>query len=151
MSRKHPWAERYRKLRGLLPDARSLREVDKDWSALTSDRPRAREVRKFFLGEVFVVYHNSSTFFRDSGTVALVTKKQQVAAAPVTMAPVSDAERPDEWIFSTGIENGEQFDFLLFYRRPVNRSQIGRHLGTAGAQEKQRLAAEMHLVLGSAW
>ncbi|MEZ0299043.1 MAG: hypothetical protein ACAI35_21535 [Candidatus Methylacidiphilales bacterium] len=73
-----------------------------------------------------------------------MTRKQTEAKTPVEMAPSTRLPAPELWNFQGTIENGEKLAFLLYYRRPVFRSQIGRHIGTLGALDKQRLSQELY-------
>ena len=77
----------------------------------------------------------------------MVTRKQNCVGQSVQMAPSCLFRREEDWTFSAEI--GEStLHFLLYYRRPIDRSRIGAHVGTLSAKDKQRLVAEMQYVLG---
>ena len=135
------WLRKYRSLKKVLPKAGHPENVNKDWTSVTAtDRGNLAE-RTFFLGEIFEV---AGAWRQPS----LVTRKQAVAGHPVQMAPSSSYPREEDWAFTVLV--GERlWHFMLYYRRPVFRDDFGRHVGTLPAEEKQRLAAEFHAVLGS--
>jgi hypothetical protein len=63
------------------------------------------------------------------------------------MAPSFPYPREEDWAFTSEVD-GRVWHFLLYYRRPVFRDNIGQHLATLPALEKERLAAAFHAVLG---
>ena len=144
MSLHKHWVRHYKALRKALPEALSPRAADKDWSSITSDRRGMLSIRTFFLGEIFHIYPRDSETRNPGRELALVTRKQTEAHAPVEMAPSTLLASPEHWIFKGTMENGEKIAFLLYYRRPIFRGQVGRHLGTLDALGKGRLAQELY-------
>jgi hypothetical protein len=116
---------------------------------VTSDKPRNLAVRIFFLGEIFGVRSRGSEAHGISGEpwdarLGLVTRKQPRPHQPVQMAPEIKFESDECWIFTATADGlGWEKRFLLYYRRPVYRSEIGRHVATISAGDKARLASEL--------
>jgi hypothetical protein len=121
----------------------------KDRVGVTSAQAHDIPVRTFFLGEIFGVSDSMGRWRpRVTGQCPwLVTRKQGLPDHPVLMAPSSAFPREKDWVFSTSVA-GNELHFLLYYRKPVYREQIGRKIGVLDGMEKQRLAAEFHRVLG---
>lgn len=119
--------------------------TDKDQDFLTSDRRSHLDQRTFFLGEVF------RSCYDVAGTMgpALVTRRESRAHAPLELAPVAH-HRPgnddDPWVFVPEVRGerlAEDTVFLLYFRRPVPREDVGNHLDTLDGWDKQRLSDQL--------
>jgi hypothetical protein len=152
MSRSHSTRRSFQDfeiLRKAFPGIRGPHEVNGDWTGVTSDKPRNLAVRIFFLGEIFYARSRGADAHLVSGEpwdarLGLVTRKQPQPHLPVQMAPEIKFESDESWTFTATAEglDGEK-RFLLYYRRPVYRSEIGRHVATISAGDKARLASEL--------
>ena len=123
--------------------------MNRDWTGVTSDKPRNLAVRIFFLGEIFVVRSRGAEAHQVSGEpwdarLGLVTRKQPRPHLPIQMAPEIKFDSDEDWTFTTTADGlSSERRFLLYYRRPVYRSEIGRHVATISAGDKARLASEL--------
>jgi hypothetical protein len=151
MSSSHRRRSSFREFAALqkaFPGVRGPHEVNQDWTELTSDKRRNIGARTFFLGEIFCVRSPrrecEPTGEAGRSGLGIVTRKQPRPHLPVEMAPEVRFEPIGQWVFSvTADELDEDARFLLYYRRPVYRSAIGRHVATIGAEDKARLASEL--------
>lgn len=152
MSRSHRRRSSFREfevLKECFPSVLGPHEVDQDWTGITSDTRRHIEDRMFFLGEIFGGRSRGKEAHEVGGEpwdarLGIVTRKQSRPYLPVEMAPEMKFESEEHWVFSVAAKGlaGER-RFLPFYRRPVYRCEIGRHVATIGPADKARLAEEM--------
>ncbi len=128
--------------------------VDKDHTALTSDRRAHQEQRAYFLGEVFfaetAAFDNLRHILRPNpALVTLVTVRSKSPGDAVTLAPSAKLRpaappHPGVWQPAPGMkELRPETTFLLHHARPVPRHQISGHLDTVSGKDKQSLATQL--------
>jgi len=156
--RRRSTGQSLRKLREEFPIKVGLRQVDHDYGHITSTRREHLPQRKFFLGEIFWAGRHSLGEFGDSRPrpvggpylAGLVTRSQGRPFEPVELAPSANRAptnldelcfQPLEW----PAELKAGIFFVLPYRRPVAREDLGGHLATLSPKDKQRLSKELDL------
>lgn len=105
--------------------------------------------KAFHIGEIHNLSSRASEDF-SSGRVAregLVTKDNIIPGHPVEMAPSANCPVHNDWIFTTSAL-GKPLQFLLFYRKPVNRYRIELLVGEISDREKSELLGQLRGLRG---